>query len=104
MAVLVPDKKLDRFWAKEIFLPKPNNLAYHPGPVSPPSGDCYPLMPNFNDDLSLLRQFPTPGVAPVVLGVRDIRLHPRLRWAEGLGANPHRSNLTELDLVDLEVS
>ena len=43
-AVLVPDKKLDRFCLSQKFsLGYQNNLAYHPGLVLPPGGDGSPL-------------------------------------------------------------
>ena len=39
MAVLVPDEKLDHFLTKQKSFPiDQNNLAYHPGQVSPPGG------------------------------------------------------------------
>ena len=40
VAALVPDKKLDH--AKSFPIDQ-NNLAYHPGPVSPPGGDGSPF-------------------------------------------------------------
>ena len=39
VATLVPDKKLDRFCPKQKNPIIHNNLAYHPGPVSPPGVD-----------------------------------------------------------------
>ena len=45
VALLVPDKKLDRFGQRQIFSTLyQNNLAYHPGPVLPHGGDGSPLV------------------------------------------------------------
>ena len=45
VALLVPDKKLDRFGQRQIFSSVyHNNLAYHPGPVLPHGGDGSPLV------------------------------------------------------------
>ena len=45
VAVLVPDKKPDRFGLSQIFPSvNQNNLAYHAGPVSPPGVDGSPLL------------------------------------------------------------
>ena len=54
MAVLVPDKKLDHIFPNKIFPSNQNNLAYHPGPVSPPGGDGSLL---FNKACDTCRRF-----------------------------------------------
>ena len=43
MAILVSDKKLDHFYHEKSLPIAQNNLAYHPGLVSPPGGDGSPL-------------------------------------------------------------
>ena len=49
MATLVPDKKLDSVCQTQKNMIIQNNLAYHPGPVSPPGGDSSPFkMSNCN--------------------------------------------------------
>ena len=39
-----PGKKLSRFVLKNLLVKNKNNLAFHPGPVSPPGGDGSPLV------------------------------------------------------------
>ena len=47
MTVLVPDKSSTIFTKQKSFPIDQNNLAYNPGPVSPPGGDGSPLASGF---------------------------------------------------------
>ena len=43
VAPLVPDKSYLILFRKNLLVKNKNNLAFHPGPVSPPGGDGSPL-------------------------------------------------------------
>ena len=47
MSLLVPDESYLVLLRKKNFRKNKNNLAYHPGPVQPPSGEGSPLSSNY---------------------------------------------------------
>ena len=77
MAALVPDIKLDHFGPyKRSFQNKQDTPAYHPGPVSPPSGDDSPLFVTFlvNQNFSVvgLRPFPQVEIQQHVFNIKGL--------------------------------
>ena len=50
VAPLVPDKSYLILFRKNLLVKNKNNLAFHPGPVSPPGGDGSPFTTSFIKD------------------------------------------------------
>ena len=61
VAVMVPDKKLHCFDLTNFFPKDQNNLAYHLGAGSPPSGDGFKIWLPYERNLSI-RSFYIEGI------------------------------------------